>query len=96
MILQWRHMRPKMETTLAALYGGRLKQRNKEKLSTWYEKIQEVGEDAFGPTKYTWALAQRRLVASVFIEGSNYRQANHYLLQTVLEGLDEQHYEFCI
>ena len=41
---------------------------------------QEVGEDAFGPNKYIWTLAQRRLVASVFIEGARYRQANHYLL----------------
>ena len=26
----------------------------------------------------------------MFIEGARYRQANHYLLQTVLEKLDEQ------
>ena len=89
-ILTWRHVRSKTETALSALYGGELKQRSKEQLSTWYEKTQEVGEDAFGPNKYILTLAQRRLVASVFIEGARYRQANHYLLQNVLEGLDER------
>ena len=56
--------------------GGELKQGPKEQLSTWYEKTQEVIEDAFGPNKYIWTLVQRRLVASVFIKGARYKQAN--------------------
>ena len=88
-ILTWRHMRPKTETDLSALYGGELKQGPKEQLITWYEKTQEVGEDAFGPNKYNWTLAQLRLVASVFIKGARYKQANCFLLQNVQEGLDE-------
>ena len=45
-ILSWRHVRPRAETALSALYTGELKQGPKEQLRTWYEKIQEVGEDA--------------------------------------------------
>jgi hypothetical protein len=47
-ILSWRHVRPKAETALKALYTQELKQGSKEQLRTWYEKIKEVGEDAYG------------------------------------------------
>ena len=43
-ILSWRHVRPRIETALSALYSRELKQGPKEKLRTWYEKIQEVGK----------------------------------------------------
>ena len=89
-ILTWRHMRHKTETALSALYGGELKQGPKEQLSTWYEKIQEVGEDSFRLNKYIWTLALCRLEASVFINRTRYKQANCFLLQNVLEGLDER------
>ena len=89
-ILSWRHVRPRTETTLSALYSGELKQGLKEQLRTWYEKIHEVGEDAFGPNKYMLSLAQRRLVAQAFIRGCRYHKAHWHLLQDTLEGMDER------
>ena len=74
-ILSWRHVRPRTKTALSALYSGELKQGLKEQLYTWYEKIQEVGEDAFGPNKYMWSLTQRRLVAQAFIKGCRHPKA---------------------
>ena len=62
-ILSWRHVRPRTETALSTLYTGELKQGPKEQLRTWYEKMQEVGEDAYGRKKYMWSLSQCRLVA---------------------------------
>ena len=38
-ILSCRHVRPRTETALSALYSGELKQGPKEQLHTWYEKI---------------------------------------------------------
>ena len=89
-ILSWRHVRPRTETALSALYSGELKQGLKEQLRTWYKKIQEGGEDAFGSNKYMWSLAQCRLVAQVFIRGCRYHKAHWHLLQDTLEGMDER------
>ena len=73
-ILSWRHVRPKGETALRALYTQELRQGPKEQLRTWYEKIQEVGEDAYGHNKYLWSLPQRRIVAQAFIVGCRYNK----------------------
>ena len=89
-ILSWRHVRPKGETALRALYTQELRQGPKEQLRTWYEKIQEVGEDAYGHNKYLWSLPQRRIVAQAFIVGCRYNKANWHLKQDTLEGLDER------
>ena len=89
-ILSWRHVRPKGETALRALYTKELKQGSKEQLRTWYEKIQEVGEDAYGHNKYLWSLPQRRIVAQAFIVGCRYNKANWHHKQDTLEGLDER------
>jgi len=89
-ILSWRHVRHKAETALRALYTQELKQGSKEQLRTWYEKIQEVGEDAYGHNKYMWTLPQRRIVAQAFIAGCRYHKAHWHLKQDTLEGLDER------
>ena len=75
-ILQWKFVRPKAETAKTALYAKLLKQKPKVQLLTFYKKVQGVGEDAFGEMKHTWTLTQRRLVASTFINGSKFMQAN--------------------
>ena len=89
-ILSWRHVRPKSETALRALYTQELKQGPKEQLRTWYEKIQEVGEDAYGRNKHMWALQQRRIVAQAFIAGCKYHKAHWQLKQDTLEGMDKR------
>ena len=77
-ILSWRHVRPRAETALCALYTQELKQGPKEQLRTWYEKIQEVGEDAYGRNKHMWSLQKWRI------------EAHWHLQQDVLEGMDER------
>ena len=89
-ILSWRHMRPRDETALYTLYTGELKQGPKEQLRTWYENMQEVGEDAYGRNKHMWSLPQRRIVARAFIMGCRYHKAHWHLQQDVLEGMDER------
>ena len=89
-ILSWRHVRPRAETALCALYTRELKQGPKEQLRTWYEKIQKVGEDAYGRNKHMWTLPQRRIVARAFISGCRYHKAHWHLQQDTLEGMDER------
>ena len=67
-----------------------MKQGLKEQLRTWYEKIQEVGEDAYGRNKHMWSLQQRLIVARAFIAGCRYHKAHWHLQQDVLEGMDER------
>ena len=69
---------PKADTAKSALLCSKLrKQTPKVQLFTIYEKVQEVGEDAFGLMKHTRTVAQRRLVASAFINDSKSKQVNH-------------------
>ena len=97
-ILTWRHVCPKSKTALLALYTQELKQGPKEQLRTWYEKIQEVGEDAYGRNKHMWALQQRHIVAQAFIAGCRYHKAHWHLKQDILEGrerLIDVHLDHC-
>ena len=57
---------------------------------SWYECLNDVRIDAFGPVKRTWTVTKRSLVALAVIK---FKNAVHQMDQDILEDEDEDKIE---
>ena len=84
---QWYQLESKEIMAQSAIRRALLKQGPRETLESYWDRVETLGEDAFGQW-YTWDPAVRLLVAKAFIKRCRHKNAWYHLEAEVMASLD--------